>query len=244
MTTNIGSLYIDGTGAGVVNPGSWSPGWNSAAYERAVITQVERIRATDCGRIVFGAIRQNCTVVPYEPNGRPGAGLTPTEQACSPEVSDRDARRVLHSGEDSKSWLAYTPAHWVGVGAINARADVVLLHELFHAVSASLGMVRARELFDQDAPFSNSAEFYAMLVENIYCSEVGLRLRGGRGRLTVELQDQDGFYERHAHLIEDFCREHPEISRRLAGLPTTFNPLRQYYWDCYGLPPANKKSLT
>lgn len=134
-------------------------------------------------------------------------------------------------------------SQWVGVTTVNNRADVALLHELFHAVSASLGLITARQLFNQDAPFTNSDEFYAMLVENIYCSEVGLRLRGSRTRIPRVPRDHERFYERHAHLIIDFCRDYPAISRSLSALPTNFNPLRQYYRDTFGLVPSSNRAL-
>jgi hypothetical protein len=135
-----------------------------------------------------------------------------------------------HTKHSDKQVSDYTPT-----------ADEVLLHELVHAVRFTSGTMN---LASDTFPDSNrmrlydaEEEFYAILVQNIYQSELNGNLRAshqGFRTLEQELQDSFGFYKvsrRAFQVVDNFCRSNPHFTRRLCKLKVPFNPIAAYYHD-------------
>ena len=120
----------------------------------------------------------------------------------------------------------------------------VLFHELVHTLRDAAGHGNRRTpLGGALWKFTNLEEFAAVLTTNIFMSDptnsradkVGLRRDHMKGhKLEEEFSDSLAFYNLSAGVfpnIDQFCREDPWFTSRLAEVPSTFNPLHAYYHD-------------
>lgn len=119
-----------------------------------------------------------------------------------------------------------------------ARPEEVLLHELVHAfrmVSGKLNMENKTHLglIKYDSP----EEFYAILVTNMYQSEMKTYLRADhRGFSTLDkaLEDSFEFFkvsQRAFELVDKFCKDNRGLTRALSKISVPFNPIAAYYKD-------------
>ena len=131
--------------------------------------------------------------------------------------------------------LSFTPADFVGVSACYPRHAAgttpheVLFHELVHAMRESAGK---RLKFQGHA----GEERVAVMVSNIFASEVNRPLReagGGFGQISISSAD---FFAANGDMIRVFYHQHPEFCRWVADCAVPFNPLRTYYKTLTGVP--------
>ncbi|MCB9595401.1 MAG: hypothetical protein H6719_21960 [Sandaracinaceae bacterium] len=151
------------------------------------------------------------------------------------------AGRIAFTPSDSQRPNAPIPR----TGGAPQYADAVFVHELVHVVRFSHG-VFTQLRFDPDRRRSwgmeNTEEYYAWMIEGMYCSQRGIPVRRsyhdwsrqrfednprGRGNPYVGLQH---------YWVERFFREIPTLARALASIPEPrcqFNPFRDYVTGDY-----------
>lgn len=116
--------------------------------------------------------------------------------------------------------------------------ESVLLHELVHALRyVSNKYSGTLPLMGAGWNHGEREEFFAVLVENIYRSEVNDRFRAshkGWKNLEEELQGSFAFFKVSTHAfsaVESFCKDNPGFTKAIAKLRISFNPIAAYYCD-------------
>jgi hypothetical protein len=113
-----------------------------------------------------------------------------------------------------------------------------LLHEMVHA-----GRILGRDfkmlpLTGKMAPYDNEEDFFAILVANIFMSELGkpyYGLRSSHHLYGPSLQRWESvseiflFENDNFRLIEKFCKQHTKMAPMIARSQAAFNPIRSYY---------------
>jgi hypothetical protein len=78
--------------------------------------------------------------------------------------------------------------------------------------------------------YDTEEDFFAILITNIFSSEMGRPLRAGHDgleTLPVNLSTDAGFLavDPYRRLVKQFCSDHPEVSERLRQVRSAFNPI-------------------
>lgn len=111
-----------------------------------------------------------------------------------------------------------------------APPDVVLLHELTHAMRAGAGLSKSCNV-QGDYSWDNYEEFCAHMVENVYRSERGLhglRLHRHAHKLDdkVTAESDVAFHRRYAQDIDHWLDVQPTFFRAASFVRADFNPFR------------------
>jgi hypothetical protein len=209
-------------------------------YERETLETLQLLATSRTGRALFWAIRAawpRCVLI------RP---VTEIDRATSffrtPSAEAWNAMSghpiTSNHGFPANSLVNFTPG-WLDKSnraPPGMRSDEVLLHELVHSLRHLTGLSSIQPMGDG---FDSVEEFMAILVSNIFASEVDRPLRGGhhavlalQGRaftlpLDPTLHDPRVFlsHSNFRQLVEQFVREHLILSFILAMMADIqFNP--------------------
>jgi hypothetical protein len=134
-------------------------------------------------------------------------------------------------------WWQYSLKSLLTSGYVPTPENV-LLHELVHAFR---NVAKKFDNWPQThrglAKYDSVEEFYAVLVENIYQSELKGHIRQshqGFYTLERELAGSFDFFKvstKAFELIDRFCREHKGLTKALSQVKVPFNPIAAYYHD-------------
>ena len=196
-------------------------GKKALQYEATVLAMLRSFERTQTGRSILQAFRfmkRELLVFPYDGSGGP----------CN-------AVGGFGSGGMFRTKLSFTPSDFYGKSACfppqspGGLAHEVLYHELVHAVRHAAGTL--------DYSIKNRAreEEIAVMVANVYQSEIGRKLRrpgGGTDTMTISSQE---FFAKNGDMIRVFYHQHPEFCRWIAEAVVPFNPLRTYYLTLSGV---------
>ena len=171
------------------------------------------------------------------------------EKAGQPRLDDQ-GKPMVGTGEGSNVTILYHPHVWMldsyRTGHVgNVMPDDALVHELMHGLRMMSGLLLTNQMEDnsQTARYENTEEFYALLVANIYVSELnkksgrGQKLRGNISApnkfvsLTPDEAISQSFYQSHKDLIDRLSKEmiglcHGGGQKGLMSVPADFNPIR------------------
>jgi hypothetical protein len=190
--------------------------WNPRLYEEAVYRLLSQVFAPRTGAALRHELRGRSRIMPHWTRD-------PVRRVNGQDVYRPNA--VAVNSAQMGAVALFTPGHFPA----RFRA-CSLFHELVHVARA------LADVFQQDAArspgrYTNREEFSAVVIENVYRSETGLPLRWGHSDMNRTLQNPDTWFN-HPHnrsAIERLCGEMPGFTRRLAGIPTSFNPFRRHY---------------
>jgi hypothetical protein len=115
-----------------------------------------------------------------------------------------------------------------------------LFHELVHAFRLVTEKASMRRLHPnpfvpkklrKNPEYDFEEDFFAVLITNIFSSEMGRPLRGGHDKLDPlppHLSTDEGFLavEDYARLVKQFCDDHPSVSQKLSKVTSGYNPIR------------------
>jgi hypothetical protein len=226
------------------------------SFERETEEIVLRIDRSQTGHAIVEKIRTHgaAIIVPYSPADAAETGKfnasTEYEIITDSDGSGQGSRSLPVHGKIGT--IHFSPSTWQGVISSNGQtfrlnywpvpwyeSDEVLLHEMVHLARILGGSYLRIKLRGNLAIYDDEEEFFAVMVTNIHISEKGkdhfLLLRGGHDDRTTPLPpDQyqsDVFLDQPNvfALVEQFCRQHPNIAPRLAKVNSRFNPIRAYY---------------
>ena len=211
-------------------------------YEDSVQKTLDTIKNSETGKIVFSRFgnRANKTLTIY-----------PTPSSASSFQSEEETLVRPTEGQDMGTAFAYPqsscemfflPQAWSARNIKLARGkhfkpqdaaltpDAVLLHELIHAWRYMLGLNHAKPMFEA---YDNDEEVFAILITNIYCSELGLT-DAIRGDHRMEFHQEKtrnmlSFYSVYQEQITRLVQEMRELTEALGEIQCDFNPLRQYH---------------
>jgi hypothetical protein len=133
----------------------------------------------------------------------------------------------------SKTWVrafSRAPGH---------LPDEDLIHELVHAARILGGDLKTIRLKNTMEGWETEEEFFAIVVTNIYSSEMNRDFRHFRKShnlsWTPEMTDEEVepwmflFANDIYRLVEKFCNQHPTVAPMIAIAQAEFNPIRDYY---------------
>jgi hypothetical protein len=138
----------------------------------------------------------------------------------SAEDGTRSVGTETGTGRGTGVRLEYTPWRFAA-----QQQKIVLLHEMVHACAMQRGVIYYNQVISNPA-FDTVAEFDAILVENIFCSEMGLPLRkdhGGGTRTGTRMLPNE---RELSALVSSFKNRLPELADALSKVAVPFNPLR------------------
>ena len=150
-----------------------------------------------------------------ETKGTPG-------KSCMPERKQDD---VVATGQGADIIISYDSllAFEKGPGA---APDELLLHELVHAMRGVSG--KGLRCFGAPRGYSDYEEFVAILITNVYSSEMGRSLRKdveGFKPLPTQLCSSQAFFNQYKDYLLPLRDAHPHLCgafQKAAGIP--FNP--------------------
>ncbi len=223
-------------------------------YRREVELQLARICSTQTGKLLIAAIGLGTKNVRIRPSfyGPFFPSQDVVKQSDYPDALEAaahsynwyeigygqsvmvpDALRI-GTGRGAETVVEFHPAGFLEAARRHSAKwagqtpDVVLLHELTHAMRGARGLQNNRSMYG-DLRMSNYEEFCALLVENIYRSERKQKLRLGHGAkpaAEVAADSDVEFYKRYAPDIDHWHDVQSDFFRAMAGVPCTFNPFR------------------
>lgn len=223
-------------------------------YRREVELQLARICATQSGKLLIAAIGLGAKNVRIRPsfNGPFFPFQDVVKQSDYPDALEAavhsynwyeigygqnvmvpDALRI-GTGRGAETVVEFHPAGFLEAArrrsakSAGQTPDVVLLHELTHAMRGARGLQNNRSMYG-DLSMSNYEEFCALLVENVYRSERKQKLRlshGSRPATDAQADSDFEFYKRYAPDIDHWHDVQGDFFRAMAGVPSTFNPFR------------------
>lgn len=162
-----GKIWIDGTGRSAAQPG-FSESEHPERFNRAIRIILNNIRRYQIGQLVYDLYIE----------ARP-----PSPVRIIPSLGGYRGC-IENNWQGAMPIIRFAPKRFTNDGTSWADARTSLLHELFHAYRYLSGQLSAGSpppAGDSASAYPKSEEFYAVVVENIFASEVGLILRDGYG---------------------------------------------------------------
>ncbi len=219
---------------------TWANKEQARNWEDSVRRNLTWIAKTASGRIVLNSIafyRKWVPIYPYDEKlGSCNAYVGPNS------APSRDGRgygaTVFFSPH---KFHRSSPCHG---GAGNDRGslpDEVLLHELVHAFRRVSGKRNRTETSGGLINYNSNEEFIAILITNIYVTDPTNRIKTGLRRdhkgfasLEPELASSFEFFESSMSAfseVQQLVADHPGLTRALAKVPATFNPITAFLHD-------------
>src|SRR5262245_24897674 len=158
-------------------------------------------------------------------------------------VLDDKGHAYAGQGGGSDSIITYSPVTWFHyihnhpAHRSGAQPDEVLFHEMVHAARQMRGIAENKGVKHM---YDTEEEFFAIVIANIYASELGLSrdLRAdhhGFEHLSAN-QDTNGEFlpkkneaDYRYRLVEKLVKEEPGMCHRLQHVKAAFNPIRRYF---------------
>jgi len=202
------------------------PGGNQAEFIRGVRAELSKIILSRAGMALADSLRfhhKTILLMPYEGNDGNAEedGVTPGSQ---------------------QSVVLFTPltrASCCSSGKAATLPHEILVHELVHSLRRISGHLHRNRVINKLQPYSNTEEFLAILVTNIFISDVtnpnktSLRAdHQSHAAVDPELADSFRFFSlgtRAFNVIANFCDENRGFTGMLAKVPARFNPIAAYY---------------
>lgn len=227
-------------------------------YEQSVSRVLNAIAKTRVGMVLFDEIKLRShaiTIIPTRVTETMSAGASPvlppgnpiaiaarspkgqpilvrdvsTLGVCKDVPFTHNGTTVRGTGAGTDERVEFTPRHWIGMGD-KVTADCVLVHELTHALRAGMGLIQRKQTCNA---YLNEEEFFAILIENLYRSELSkngesLILRWhhqGAVEMPHKLADPAFFFQFHKGKILRMQNEMPHFVTTLMDIrDIDFNP--------------------
>jgi len=190
--------------------------WSPEQYEAVVLRLFGTLRGSTVGRAVFSQFTQPLTVRPWiwlPPNAAaiPLAALHATEK--DKPIGDTGIRGT---GRGTPVTIWFLPANRV-------IPDATLLHESVHAMRMMNG---ALTFYDYPAEFHREEEYVAILITNIFQSELKRKLIriDHRGKSWIEVDSPWDQFRVDPFLITTFGMRHPTLTLEIGRSKAEFNP--------------------
>lgn len=231
-----------------------------ARYENDVVDLLSRIRSTGAGRALLNAIERSphwTRIIPYMPRDKDwnnGSNRPHYVQNATREGHlVRDAKGRIETPERRGQGLGtltiisfITPAlaarlnfyeavavqkHFERPDATKlAQPDEILVHELTHALRARRGVIDRRTVPKQSR-YGTYEEFFAIVVANIYRSEIGRKgvRNDNHGAMQLTFMSDKEFIstEKNRRHLRQFRRDHRQLFSDLKSVKAEFNPLQR-----------------
>jgi hypothetical protein len=219
-----------------------------ANYENETIRLLTDLMKKFTGWAIINEIyymKKKMTIRPFHPSKELGtfnAGAAPDDAKAATlkdtVVRDKNGNmpapenRQTGTGEGSNTTIRFSASTWnpssgapAGPGA---SAIEILLHEMVHGLRQMAGR-SVKESVIGNAGMDNYEEFVAIVVSNIFRSELGVvQLRQdhrGFSQLTGPTAASAGFKAAHSPYLSYLSMEQPRLCTNLRQVKVPFNPL-------------------
>lgn len=194
-------------------------------YESQVRGILQSIESTKSGQALIAAIDKPIWIIPMKNPWERQSISNPLGHGRSiieftPDTWILGSPVLKYVTYDTRGIKDFTPG--------GDRADEVLFHELVHSMRIGHGVTRDRSMGDG---FENEEEFCAVLLANIYISEIGREPRlshTGFASLPKYNQVFTVFYDRYTKQIARCINSMPRLARSFAAVDCPFNPIYEY----------------
>jgi len=192
-------------------------------YIRSIRFQLSKILVSRCGRALANSLRyhqKTIWLMPYEGN-------------------DGNAQERSFKGD---SEVLYTPQTGASCCSRKKGANLpheILFHELVHSLRTVSGQMPQHQVFNKLKPYHTNEEFIAILVTNIFISDVTnpgkSSLRNDHTSHAVLDPELTGSYRFFLlgtttfNLIANFCDQNRGFTAMLGNVPARFNPIAAYH---------------
>jgi hypothetical protein len=214
------------------------PAGNAAKYTRDVRAELTRILHSRAGRALADSLRfQFSPAAPRKRHDKRGNAVLVMPYEGNDDNSEEDG--VTPGAQQSV--VLFTPATRANCCSRKPAAlpHEILVHELVHSLRRVSGHLHRHRVSNRLQPYTNTEEFLAILVTNIFISDVtnhhktSLRANHqGHAALDPELAGSFRFFSLGTaafNAIANFCSENGGFTRMLADVPAPFNPVAAYY---------------
>jgi hypothetical protein len=207
---------------------------DSAHFVASVRGELEKILRSRAGRALAASLHYHRTQMSSQP-----VLLMPYEG------DDCNAEEDAVVAGSSQSVVLFSPTGGSRCSDGNAATlpHEVLFHELVHALRRVSGKLHRYRLTGQLRQYGNSEEFLAILVTNIFISDVTnhhktLLRRGWVGHTPLDPEHAESYRffsygTRAFNIIAGFCSDNSGFARMLATVPARFNPIAAYYKNAH-----------
>lgn len=223
-----------------IDGGTSSSEWNAGRYQRVVAGLLRSVLQSDTGRAIRLEITRPLTI-------RTRTLDRAVTWSTDPIAATRQGRMVRHghngfgyltasgtvprgTGLGSGAVIDFIPADHGPPSPTNFLSpDAVLVHELTHAVRIMAGVQHNNRMGDG---FDTIEEFFAILVGNIYRSELGRTALCPNHNPTGPLAHERDYLRGRGRLglVDQMAREQPRFTRNLSRVRgASFNPFLDYY---------------
>jgi len=212
---------------------------NPEQFTHDVRVELQRILHSRAGRVLADCLRfQFSSSAPRGPEDKRGNAIL----LMPYEGKDCNAEEDGVTPGAQQSVVLFTPATRAS-GCSDGKAATlpheVLVHELVHSLRRVSGHLHPHQVINRVQPYPTTEEFLAILVTNIFISDVtnhqktGLRANHqSHAPLDPELVDSFRFFSlgmRAFQIIAAFCEENSGCARMLANVTAPHNPIAAYY---------------
>lgn len=207
------------------------PTGDAHAYTRDVRAELAKILQSRTGKYLAAALLFQKTqstkppilVMPYEGNDCNAEEDSVTRGSAQSVVLFSPATRASRCSDGKAATLPHE----------------ILFHELVHSLRRVSGHLHRHSVISKLQPYTNTEEFLAILVTNIFISDVTnhhkTALRANHESHTAldpEIADSFRYFSlgtRAFNVIANFCSDNRGFTRMLATVPARFNPIAAYY---------------
>ena len=207
-------------------------------YRHDVRVELRRILCSRAGRALAASLRYQLSAKGSESESKRGKTIT----LMPYQFGDCGAQEDKQTAGSDRSWVMYTPAARGGAcftkGA-SALPHEKLFHELVHSLRRVSGHLHWWPLQKRLLTYTDTEEFLAILVTNIFISDITnpykSRLRRNHAThdtLDRELSDSFRFFSlgtKAFNIIAIFCDENRGFTQMLAHVSAPFNPIAAMY---------------
>ena len=234
-----------------------NPPINPKAWENEVRTTILKVSTSKVGRAVLNNIRHYQRIVRIVPSQNESA-LCTADEATTTRGNEDAMQARLNSWIWSFNGLAgtkfkgvrgkivFTPSRWSKGGACQTAnqpasqytptPDEVLLHELVHAARVVSLKYDPQVTSKGLLMYDDDEEFFAVLVETIYQSELkkGVLRASHTGFLEMDknLQSSLEFFQVSGNafeMVKQFATENSLLATALSHIEVPFNPLNAFF---------------
>ena len=223
-------------------------------YEDNVKRVLDSLGRSKTGKAVLHQMdigKKNLTIMPYNADDKKSdkynayAFGTDADHATVKGGHWTDTKGKVHDGLgggsdsvihfSSSTWFSYVHTHKGHTSG--AHPDEILLHEMVHSLRQMIGKSEQKSL---DHMFDTEEEFFAVVVADIYASELKRTAdirsdHHGFDRIADNLDTSAEFLPKvdpadyKYRLVQKMVKQEPHLCHALAQVPAAFNPIRRYF---------------
>ena len=202
--------------------------WSPERYENAIVSLLQRLQGSRVGGAVLSQMTRPLTIRPFI--------WTPANALAMPltrlHATEFDRSTHCSAGQPEVHGTGHGTTVTIWITPANRRVpDATLLHEMVHALRMMRGVLTC---LSYGADFDREEEYFAILITNIFQSELGrtlMRLNHDSDNWQVVSSPWEEF-RIDPFLLTAFGIQHSDLATEIGrAKKATFNPFNPAYAD-------------